>query len=82
MKEQSGDLEGSYRCTIEGRKYQYLASYNGSRSVDWHATIRCDDRYIWSSGSIPHNTAGGELLRDAVRAHVLSSICDASFVPG
>lgn len=71
---QQGQIEGSFQCSIEGESYDYLATYEGGRSVDWHATIRRGSRFSWSSGTIPHNTRSGATLEDAVRAQVLATI--------
>lgn len=69
-----GQIEGSFQCDVAGEQYHYLASFNGSRSVDWHATIRCGSYFSWSTGTIAHNTRSGEQLEEAVRAHVLAAV--------
>ncbi|MBP0597695.1 hypothetical protein J8I26_06250 [Herbaspirillum sp. LeCh32-8] len=67
-------IEGRFQCSMAGRKYEYLASYVGERSVDWHATIRCGYCFSWFSGTLSHNTHRGAQLEQAVRAHVLAAI--------
>lgn len=74
MQQQSGQIEGSFQCSGGGEVFHYLANYAGSRSVDWHATIRCGVSFSWRTGTIAHNLCSGQALEQQVRAQVLSVI--------
>lgn len=74
MDQQSQHMEGRFDCRIDGKSYEYMVSYAGFRSVDWHATIRSGSRYSWSTGTLPHNVKTGPALEEAIRAQVLATI--------
>lgn len=71
---QEGQIEGRFLCAIQGESFDYLATYEGCRSVDWHATIRRGNCFSWFSGTLRHNLKSGAPLAEAVRAQVLASI--------
>ncbi|KAF1047026.1 MAG: hypothetical protein GAK35_00823 [Herbaspirillum frisingense] len=72
--EHQGQIEGSFWCSLTGARYRYLVSYQGGRSVDWHATISRGNCFSWASGTISHHLYCGAQLEEAVRAQVLGSI--------
>ena len=71
----TGHIEGSFRCTLAGRHYDYLASYEKDNVfVEWYATVQEGDRFSCLRGTLSPDQRNDGALEETLRAHVLAGI--------